>query len=157
VPPSSVQFSSLDLTWLDFTSLHFTLKRETAKSSETLVSYCNTTRRHSTEDLDFSLYRRENLKSRIKKFPAFYRSQKFITVFTRAWFWTPSSIYTNMMMVKRKILIIYFGVDLWSQSYKPTCLRLLNTWFLSTRFSYIKFPCILCFHQAYRTHLNLFH
>jgi hypothetical protein len=40
---------------------YFTLKMEAGKSSETLVSYRNTTRRHSPEDLDLNLHRRENL------------------------------------------------------------------------------------------------
>jgi hypothetical protein len=44
---------------------HFTLKMDVAMSSETLVSYHNTTRRHNTEDLDLNYYRRENLKLRI--------------------------------------------------------------------------------------------
>jgi len=46
--------------------MHFTLKMEAARTSETLVSYHNTTLRHSPEDLDMNLHRRENLKSRFK-------------------------------------------------------------------------------------------
>jgi len=33
-------------------TIHFTLKMEAARSSETLVSYCNTTQHHNPEDLD---------------------------------------------------------------------------------------------------------
>jgi hypothetical protein len=45
------------------TVVHFTLKMETAWSSETLVSYHSITLH--PEDLDFNLHRRENLKIRI--------------------------------------------------------------------------------------------
>jgi hypothetical protein len=41
---------------------------EAAKSSETSASYHNITRRHNTEDLDFNLHRREDLKYGISKF-----------------------------------------------------------------------------------------
>jgi hypothetical protein len=47
-------------------TFHFTLKMEAARSSKTLVSYHNTTRRHNSEDLDLNLHRREILKSRRK-------------------------------------------------------------------------------------------
>jgi hypothetical protein len=40
---------------------------EAVRSSETSVSYHNTTRRHSAEELDFNLHRREDLRSRILK------------------------------------------------------------------------------------------
>jgi hypothetical protein len=39
-----------------------TLKMETARSSETFVSYRNTTRHHNPEDFDLNLHRRKNLK-----------------------------------------------------------------------------------------------
>jgi len=38
---------------------------ETAQSSETLVSYHNTTLRHNAEDLDLNIHLRLNVKSRI--------------------------------------------------------------------------------------------
>jgi len=42
---------------------------EAPRSSEALVTYHNTTRRHNSEDLDLKLNRHEYLKSRI--FPIF--------------------------------------------------------------------------------------
>jgi len=44
----------------------FTVKMEATWSSETLVFYLNTRRRHNSEDLDLNLHRRENLESCIK-------------------------------------------------------------------------------------------
>jgi hypothetical protein len=41
-----------------------TLKTEAPQTSETLVSYNNTTRRHNPEDLDVKHHRRESLKIR---------------------------------------------------------------------------------------------
>jgi hypothetical protein len=39
---------------------------EAARSSEMLVTYRNTARRHNSEDLDLNLHRRENFISRTK-------------------------------------------------------------------------------------------
>jgi len=43
---------------------HFTLKTGRARSSETVVFYRVTTRRHYHKDLDLDFHRRENLKHR---------------------------------------------------------------------------------------------
>jgi hypothetical protein len=40
---------------------------EEAWSSEMVVSYLNTVRRHNQEDLDLNLHSREDIKSRCKK------------------------------------------------------------------------------------------
>jgi hypothetical protein len=50
-------------TWYDVVnSIHFTLKMEAAWTSETSVSYHNTTGRHHPKDLDLKNHRRESLK-----------------------------------------------------------------------------------------------
>jgi hypothetical protein len=41
----------------------YTLKLEETRTSETSVSYRNTTRRHNPEDFDLKHHRRESLKS----------------------------------------------------------------------------------------------
>jgi hypothetical protein len=52
--------------WYPTTTLHCvtTQKMEAAWSSETLLSYLNTTRHYNTEDLDLNLHCSENLKIR---------------------------------------------------------------------------------------------
>jgi hypothetical protein len=48
-----------------YVSIFRNLKMEASKPLEMLVSYYNTAGRHSPEDHDFNLHRRENLKSLI--------------------------------------------------------------------------------------------
>jgi hypothetical protein len=54
-------------TWSAF--IHFTLKMKAAKSSEMLVSYHSTIRRHNPEDLDLNPHRCVNLKPRLNLLP----------------------------------------------------------------------------------------
>jgi hypothetical protein len=61
---------------------------ETSTSSETLVSYHNTARRHKAEDFDLSLHRRENFKSCI---------------------WNSSQDVVNFILIV-KILFIMFSI-----------------------------------------------
>jgi len=70
---------------------------EAAKSSETLVPYCVTTRCHNSEDRDLNLHRREDLKIRIKYFPVWPRipGQEINT---------PQSFYPHMKIQPREML-----------------------------------------------------
>jgi len=45
-------------------SVHFTLKVKAARSSETSLSYRNSTRLHNSEERDLNLHHRENLEFR---------------------------------------------------------------------------------------------
>jgi len=55
---------------------------EAARSSQTLVSYYDTTRRHNSEDLNMKYYRRENVKCRDVSFCLHYLSVSFRAHYT---------------------------------------------------------------------------
>jgi hypothetical protein len=62
----SVKKVQEELYTLPFYLTHIsTVKTESARSSEMLVSYHDTTRRHNLEDRDLNLQRHENFKSRV--------------------------------------------------------------------------------------------
>jgi hypothetical protein len=51
-----------------------------ARTSEMLVNFYQTTQHYNPEDSHLQI-----ISQLIEKFPAFYETQKFITIFTRAW------------------------------------------------------------------------
>jgi len=78
------QFEEADARFLSVAS-HFTLKREAAGSSEILVYYHNSIRRHSSDNIDLNLNNCGNLKSLL------FGVKSFIIVSTRGRHWFLSS------------------------------------------------------------------